>query len=352
MTYRLQVNEPIAKGVSRIGVEQLEVAQARLASRNDVAAAIHDTRRCLKRLRALLRLVRPALPPNVYRREANRLAGVGRLLADARDHHVMQQTLAKLGERFDDLPAGIGIKLTRLMANGAGPKQSGASAQSRRRALAALQQAHMFFARIGRRDIGFEQAAAGLERSYRRARRAFSDAYENASDEAFHEWRKAVQQHWRHMQLLSRVWPDVMGGRASEAKELSRLLGEDHDIHVLLTFASERGKATLPEGELASLVALGRSLQAELREQAKPRGARLFAERASDLSERIGLYWHAARDLKVVASHHDEKGPAAPKSSKPAKPKAAVRRTRVRQSPQDQAASRGSSGPGSSRPGR
>ena len=44
------------------------------------------------------------------------------------------------------------------------------------------------------------------------------------------------------MQLLSRGWPDVMSGRADEAKEVSRLLGEDHDLHVLVEFATGRGK--------------------------------------------------------------------------------------------------------------
>ena len=65
---------------------------------------------------------------------------------------------------------------------------------------------------------------------------------------------------------------DVLGARAGEAKELSRLLGDDHDMCVLLAFAGERGKAVLNEEELATLATTGRSIQDGLRELAKPRG--------------------------------------------------------------------------------
>ena len=320
MTYRFKLNEPIAKGASRIGLEQIDIAEARLASREDIPGAIHDARRCLKRLRALLRLIRPALTEGIYKREANRTAGIGRLLAGARDHHVMQQTLAKMETRSSALPKTIGVRLNKLMANGAGPKSARSGTQERRQALEGLKQARTFFARVERRKIDFTHLAAGVERSYRRARRAFREAYDNPADEAFHEWRKAVQQHWRHMQLLSRGWPEMLSGRVSEAKELSRLLGEDHDLHVLLEFATDRGKAVLPTEDLATLTTVCRSAQAELRELAKPRGARLFAEPAGDLSERIALYWSAAQDLSALAPPKEDGGPARRASAKvPAK---------------------------------
>lgn len=336
MTYRFKLNETAPAGASRIGLEQLDIAKTRLASRDDIPAAIHDARRCLKRLRALLRLVRPALAESTYRRETNRIAGIGKLLADARDQHVMQQTLAKMETRFDTLPKSVGVKLIKLMANGGGTKR--ASTLERRQALEGLAQACKFFARLEHRHIGFDHLATGVERSYRRARRRFREAYESPTDEAFHEWRKTVQQHWRHMQLISRAWPDVLGARAGEAKELSRLLGDDHDIHVLLALAEGRGKAILVDDERSALTKIGGAVQKELRGLAKPRGARLFAEPASDLRGRIVLYWSAARDLSAQAP---------PKENAEKAPKAVAARRRG-----SQAASRGSPPSRSRRAGR
>jgi len=344
MSYRFKLNETVAAGASRIALEQIDIAEARLASREDTAAAIHDARRCLKRLRALLRLIRPALSETIFRREANRLAGIGRLLADARDRHVLQQTLAKIDTRFGTLPKSVGVKLTKLMANGAGTRSARAGAQERRQALEGLDDARKFFARIERREVGFEHLAAGVERSYRRARRTFREAYENSTDEAFHEWRKTVQQHWRHMQLISRAWPDVLSGRAGEAKELSRLLGDDHDIHVLFTLATDRGKSVLATDEIDALTAMCRSLQGELRQQAKPRGARLFAEPAGNLRERMILYWSAARDLSALTPRM-ENGEKARARSRKAVPDR-------RRSAAQAAASRGALPPGARRAGR
>src|ERR1700682_1989981 len=120
MTYRFKLQEPIGQGVRRIGLEQIEIAEAKLSSKDDVSAAIHDARRCLKRVRALLRLIRPALEEALYRREAERLAGSGKLLSGARDLDVMRQTLSKLELRFDAMPAGAAARLAKLVAHGQG----------------------------------------------------------------------------------------------------------------------------------------------------------------------------------------------------------------------------------------
>jgi hypothetical protein len=340
MTYRFKLHEPIARGTSRIGLAQIDIAHARLASPDDLRTAVHDARRCLKRLRALLRIVRPALRENVYRREARRIVAIGRLLADERDRHVMHETLRNLQRRFGPLPGGIGPRLGKLLARNAG-RESGLSTRPRRQALEGLARTRAFFARADRADIALEHVAEGLERTYRKARRAFREAYAQPSDEAFHGWRKAVQQHWRHMQLLSRGWPDLLGGRAGEAKELSRVLGEDHDLAVLLAFASEQREAELPARDRTALAELCRTCQTELRNLAEPRGRRLFAEPAADLSQRIVLYWSAAQRLHALAPAADR----APRPRNAQGPRAATGRRRPNPRPTGaQAASREAAG--------
>jgi CHAD domain-containing protein len=301
MTYRFKLQEPIADGVRRIGLEQLDIAAAKLAGKkDDPAVAIHDARRCLKRLRALLRLVRPGLAETTYRRETDRLVGIGRMLAGARDLHVMQQTLGKLETRFGPLPNGAAGHVRKLLAQGRiGRRLAGEDAK--RRALSRLEQARRLFGGRAVGAISLEHIAEGLEDTYRKARKAFRHAYEKPSDEAFHAWRKKVQQHWRHMSLLSRGWPEAMSARASEAKELSRLLGDDHDLAVLIAFVSDQTGKHLEAGDVEALAKLCRTCQDELRAQARPRGERLFAERPQDLEERVHLYWTNAACLAALA---------------------------------------------------
>ena len=59
MSYRLGAEESLAAGLRRSASEQLDLALAGLAdARLDRYEAIHEARKCCKRLRGLLRLAR------------------------------------------------------------------------------------------------------------------------------------------------------------------------------------------------------------------------------------------------------------------------------------------------------
>src|SRR6478609_6021350 len=164
MAYRFKLQEPIAQEVRRVALEQIDIAEEKLASKDDVASAIHDARRCLKRLRALIRLVRPALGDGVYRRESESVASTGRLLAGVRDVHVMRLTAAKLESRFGPLPDGGGKRLQALLAANAAAIPSGAGKDGRAQALKQLRQTRKFFAGHALDGIGIDALAEGLER--------------------------------------------------------------------------------------------------------------------------------------------------------------------------------------------
>ena len=326
MAYRLKVQEPVAEGVRRVGLEQIEIAEAKLASDEDIPAAIHDARRCLKRLRALLHLVRPGLDEDAYRQEADQLAEIGKLLSGARDRHVMQLTLAKLEKHPGGLPKPAATRVRKVVASSNASDGVQGNHDGRRPALSRLKQTRKLFAGRALGDLELDHLVEGLEVTYRKARKAQRKAYAKPSDEAFHAWRKSTQRHWRHMLLLSHGWPEALLARAGEAKELSRLLGEDHDYSVLLAFAEEQEKAELRRDDLASLKAVCRARQAELRAWAKPRGDRLFAEGEESLKDRIALYWSSATclsGLKAVREEKTKDQSPAPKTK--AKPKRARR---------------------------
>jgi CHAD domain-containing protein len=309
MAYRLKLQEPIAEGVRRVGLEQIEIAEAKLASDDDVPAAIHDARRCLKRLRALLHLVRPGLDETVYRREAEHVSAIGKLLSRERDRHVMQQTLARLEKHPGALPKAASARLRKLVGESGEADVARSGHDERRPALARLAQARKLFSGKAIGEIELDHLVDGLGAAYRKARKAFRKAYDKPSDESFHAWRKAAQLHWRHMLLLSHGWPEALLARAGEAKEVSRLLGEDHDYSVLVAFAQAQGQAgpALRPDDVSSLAALCRARQEELRTWAKPRGDRLFAERAEDLKERIADYWFSAQCLSGMSVAPEQK---------------------------------------------
>lgn len=326
MAYRFKLQEPLAQEVRRVALEQIDLAEEKLASQDDIPEAIHNARRSLKRLRALIRLLRPAIGDAAYRRESERVAGTARLLSGARDVHVMRLTATKLESRFGPLPDGAGKRLAALLAKEAAAIPSDAGKDGRAQALKRLKQMRKVFTGHALDDLSFAALAEGLERCYRKGRRGFRDAFRKPSDESFHAWRKSVQRHWRHMQLISRAWPEALSARADEAKEVSRLLGEDHDLAVLLAKVTEAAPDSLSPEDVAAIGALCRSCQAEIRELAEQRGTRLFAEPAEELRRRIETYWASAGRLAECSRPEEPPVPSG-------KPSTIEGRTRRRKAP-------------------
>lgn len=322
MAYRFKLEEPFAKGFRRIGLAQIERAGRELARGPERARAVHETRKALKRIRALLRLMRPALGGDAFRRENARLRDIARRLAGERECDVLVETIVKLEARPEAERCRKGWSVLKdevAAARARAPHPSGE--MTTKEALTMLAQAKKDFARLEPRGKGFALIGKGLARAYRDGREAFAAAYEEPSDEAFHELRKAVQLHWRHMSLIARAWPELIEVRVAAARRLSQMLGDDHDLAVLVGFAERIAPDRLAPGDLTEIVRLARQRQRELREAARPLLAQLYAEGTRAFVARLAVYWAAAsqsatREARDAAASENPAGPARPRSPK------------------------------------
>ena len=147
------------------------------------------------------------------------------------------------------------------------------------------------------RGDDFGVVREGLERGYRRGRRALRAARRRPTAENLHEWRKRAKDHWYNLSILRDVWPPVMEPLADAAHQLSERLGEDHDLEVLLDFA--RSHATGPDGadRVAALTGVVESRREELRGEAFALGARLYAEKPRAFADRIESLWRTWRSV-------------------------------------------------------
>jgi CHAD domain-containing protein len=306
MAYRLKPDQSFDAGVRRIALEQIDRGLHHLQGGGDEGDPIHETRKALKRIRALLRLVRPGLTSHDYRTENARYRDIGRLLAGARDSQVLLETVNKFeamsGGRTKSAFAAARSRLASKAAAGGDSDGDDAIAV----AIEELVAARAVMAELVFKDTEFEIAIEGMSRTYRQAARAFVRAYEEPDAEALHEWRKFVQHHWRQMSLLTAAWPEMAHARVAAAKEISNMLGEDHDIEVMLgaleakTHKSGQTKPALTEGQQKLAHACAIERQAELRAACHTLGLRLFAEPADAFAERMRRYWasaDAAHDL-------------------------------------------------------
>jgi CHAD domain-containing protein len=284
--YRLKPKESLSEGIARVARGRIDHAIDELRGKTDSTAeeSVHEARKDLKKLRALLRLARGELGESSFGRENAYFRDAGRELAAARDSDVMLDTLKAL-----EIPADLGWELRKaIQAHRARNGDDG------RRAAAAGVVAMLREARRRVDDWPLERDSfaalrEGLERTYRRGRRDFKAVRANPSVEGLHEWRKRVKELWYHHTLLRSLWPPVMQAVGDQAHELADRLGDDHDLAVLAGWVRDNADAG-PE----FFEALDRR-RAELQADAMKLGARLYADKPSGHVRRLRRLWDATQ---------------------------------------------------------
>ncbi|HEV3376418.1 MAG TPA: CHAD domain-containing protein [Thermoleophilaceae bacterium] len=279
--FRLKQGEAVPEGVRRIARGRIDHAVEALADPRE--ETVHEARKDMKKLRALLRLVRGEIGGKVYRRENAFFRDVARELAGVRDADVMLATLANLEERYDaDVgPVRQAVEAHRLRVAG------GSRGRAAEAATAMLREAR---ARVDEWPLerdGFEAVEDGLRRTYRGGRRGWRAALADPSSENLHAWRKRVKDLWYHCSLLEESWKPVMKALGDEAHELSDRLGDDHDLSVLLEFGAEG---------LEEPIATRRR---ELQEEAFAYGGRLYVDKPKVFVRRVERWY---RPVPVASS--------------------------------------------------
>jgi CHAD domain-containing protein len=105
MAFRLKRRRAIAAQLRRVVRDALEEAAAHLRGSEPRDEAIHDARTAIKKVRAVLRLLRDPLGAR-YDRENDRLRDAGRRLSALRDADALEETLRSLhGQYASGAPA-------------------------------------------------------------------------------------------------------------------------------------------------------------------------------------------------------------------------------------------------------
>lgn len=298
MSYRLHSDESLEAGLRRIACEQLDLAVGGLEDASlDRHEAIHEARKCCKRLRGLLRLARASLGDDVYGAENASLRDAARRLSDLRDAEALLETFDRLHERFEDEAGRRRIAPLRPALEARRRRLAEDDGTLKRRVSAFRDELEGVRERVPSWPLSgadFAALAPGLRRTYGRGRKAMRAAYDAPGSARFHDWRKRVKYHRYHLDLLHELWPRQLKGRRKEVKVLGTMLGEEHDLAVLRATLEAETSSSSTEGA-GALLKLARERRAELRAAMRPLGARIFAERPKALPRRYGGYWRAWR---------------------------------------------------------
>ena len=305
MPYHLKPGERVPAGVKRIAREEIEAAVSQLRGRGDAHRdrAIHEARKNVKKIRGLLRLMRPELG-EIYFRENIFFRAAGMQLSKFRDAGAMVETFDALREKYRDELGRGGLSSIRrglIARKRQAEKQGGIEAVLDQTAVALRRSAK----RIGTWPLtstGFEAIAPGLQATFRSGRKALARARKHPLPENYHEWRKRVKDHWYHVRLLEGIWDETMPAYERRLKDLETWLGEDHNLVVLQDTVMAEPGLYGQKTEIELFVKLLREYRKELRGDALALGERIYDEEPGHFTRRIRRQWYEHKNGRPKAA--------------------------------------------------
>ena len=292
MDFALDIRQPAGQELRRLALAQIDAAQALLSPRTPpLHDAIHEARRAMRRARAILQMLRPALGEH-YEPLAMPLRDAGAALSSLRDAQAVIEAVEQLARhQSPPIPENARAALMRRL---------------RRRCNAACRQQYETLDRVAvllaaartavaswPGDASDSDVLKGLRRGYARAARALRRARRDPATH-LHRWRQRVREHRLQLELLRQAWPEVIGAQTGEARRLARLLGAERDLQLLAAvFARLRTPLVARPGN-ATLAARIANERMALQAQAWTLGARVFAERPGALARRLAAYRKAS----------------------------------------------------------
>ena len=326
--FGLLAGEGLAEGAQRMALAQVDIAIEHLSGDGGQLDehAVHEVRKALKRLRALVRALRDELGARAFARENDALRHIAGRLAGARDSEVMLATLQALIARHPgklerragvaELQRHLEAERVRMERQTLGDHAMRAEVLTDLRAL----RARVSDWRLRERG-GSALVEPGLRRIYRQGRVRYRRVARGKGERVrtMHEWRKRVKDLRYVAEMLQRSEPAAKGRRgrrrrrkraandaawlrrvARLADGLGEMLGEDHDLALLAELVRACGKGSgvrIGRRTRKLLLKLIQQRRRELRKRSLRAGKRLFRRRPKRFVARVRAAYAGVRGV-------------------------------------------------------
>ena len=287
----IRAREPAWASFLRAVDGLIDAAAARaVRTTPDRGADVHFVRTTLKRLRALLRLVRPVIDETLFQRENTRLRRAARGLGLVRDADVAREILSKFSKSVShEADRHAFIATVEGLAKQAEPH--GEIEKAMKAAARALGQSRRGVHRLRTAFDGWQTFEPGLRKVYAQCGKRMRAALEGDDPAALHKWRIRVKNLCHAIEFLEPVWPRGLGREIARLRKLERKLGGDHDLVMVKNLLLKTPDAFGAEA-LGRVAACLDKRSGKLRRASKPLGEEIFKEKPVHFTSKLGLRWN------------------------------------------------------------
>ena len=274
---------PELQALARTEITQI-IAALRALNSDTLDGRTHEIRQRLKRLRAVIRLVREPLGKRRYRTEDRVIRAAGRALGPLREGQAALTTLDGLQRRFfpGKPPAAL---LAARMTLAAQAQQCASALVASAVVATQISALEGLIERLTEWPVegfGWKEVRRAIQCSYRSSKKHWKQAHDASDTDCLHCWRKRANDLWQYLRMLRRVCPGLAGELAREYEVLGAFLGDYHDLVVLRAALEKQGDVLL---DLQARVTFVKLLDLQIGE--------LF-DAASSLGERLHVHSPAA----------------------------------------------------------
>jgi CHAD domain-containing protein len=284
----LRRDETLRAGLLR-SVDQLTDSIITQSSSSPIdEEATHQIRTTIKRLRALLRLIRPGLEPSFFEQENDRLRTAAQILSSARDSEVARDTLKALPindhprqEAVDAALSGLEPRIQREKAHKPNLTELKEDVQETRSR----------FRRVKLQGTEPQIIERAIRKVYRQGRQRMKDAIRTDEDAAYHRWRIRAKNLYYELQFLEAVWPKPLRRMVSRLSKLQDRIGLDHDLVVLRAELKKTPEAFGGKETVGRIVSCLDNQTRKLRRSAVPLGRKIWRKKPKRFARQLARYW-------------------------------------------------------------
>jgi len=301
-SFSISKRESVKENINRILSDQVGyILEHCRGEQKDIHYSIHEIRKSIKRIRALLRLIREEIGYSTYYRENIFFRDINRSISDLRTYNVLNITLKKFqtdlsntipGETFEPLIKSI-IEQRDLLLSGMLSKDSALNNLPEK-----ILEAGDRIRKLPVEQNGFEVFEGGLQRTYRQGRKYFSIAYENPGMHPLHDMRKRIKYLWYQMEILKPVHPGIMRAIFNSLGKISEGLGVYHDLDVLTEYLQNNDTQLEPR-VVETLIDASELKKTTLLPRIWKQAGPIYSEKPGAFVGRMNEYWRYYRYPKI-----------------------------------------------------
>ncbi len=290
-------HEEISVATHRIITEQYDLIISSCRNHEDPDLSVHDIRKASKRIRALLRMLKPDLPPEIYLRENTFLKEISRKLSVARNFHVFE-------EEFDNIVSAGIIDLPDKTINNIKQhlKEKKEDAFDLITGLEIFhsiakktEEAKERFAAVDLSMLGPHTFYKGIGKVFSWGQKQMMHSQQFPTDENLHEMRKRIKTLMYLVKLIKDVSPEFFNGYFKGLKSASLALGEDHNMAELNDYIDTLDEKLVSAEEKLEIESYISSQRQQIQLEVWPEIAKLYTGQAGEFSKRVKAYWLLGR---------------------------------------------------------